>query len=413
MTGPVPSELGNARNLSFLILKGNQLQGYLPTQLGNLTHLTNLDIGENSTLLGALPLTLTNLHSLQWFDFSGTWLCVPDDSNFLNWLASVPHVTRSGLNCASLANISGRVVDAQANPLPGVQIAIQTLGSLLTDAGGYYRVQSVPPGTYTVAPSKGSYVFSPTTRSVTVPPTAEGVNFVGTRTAYEVSGRISYPSGIGLPEVTVTDNAGHSVTTDNLGNFTLAELAPGNVTLTPSKNGYVFCPRSRTVAVPPNQVGQDFTGLAATTTLAFCPDTNGYRFCNGPVNKPCDEGWGTYPDRAPDYRWSDLIRMFGQDAACLMIGSICIPKPQAIDFYEEANQAINNGYCDGMASTSLRFFTGADQISTFNSTAGTVNELSLSDVRYHIAYYMVEQATDPVKAYKEQVRQNFPSAILS
>jgi hypothetical protein len=36
-------------------------------------------------------------------------------------------------------------------------------------------------------------------------------------------------------------------------------LISGTYTLTPTKSGYTFSPPSRTVSVPPNATGQDFT----------------------------------------------------------------------------------------------------------------------------------------------------------
>ena len=105
--------------------------------------------------------------------------------------------------------------------------------------------------------------------------------------------------------------------------------------------------------------------------------------------------------------------MFGQDKVCVMAGADCVLKPQATVWLRWMNFLINFGHCDGMASTSLRFFKGRDLPQTFNPGASTAHGLTLDNVRRHIAYYMVEQYTEPVSVYKAQIRLNAPSAILN
>ena len=60
--------------------------------------------------------------------------------------------------------------------------------------------------------------------------------------------------------------------TDSNGNYTLAGLATGTYTLTPSKSDYTFSPPTRTVSVPESKTGQDFVTLAPGEALkAFVP----------------------------------------------------------------------------------------------------------------------------------------------
>jgi VCBS repeat-containing protein len=137
--------------------------------------------------------------------------------------------------------------------------------------------------------------------------------------------------------------------------------------------------------------------------LGFRPNPDGYDFDNYGGNFP----WGSY-----DFGYDELIRMFGQDDVCWMVGSVCLVKPSADWWHFQANRAMNGGHCDGMASTSLRFFKGLDNPSDFQNGANTTHDLQLNNTRRHIAYYFVEQLTDPVRAYKQQIRQNSPSVIL-
>lgn len=142
------------------------------------------------------------------------------------------------------------------------------------------------------------------------------------------------------------------------------------------------------------------TPTPSPTDIGFRPNPDGYSFTNyGGVN-------------LNDYTINDMRRMFGDNAVCWMIVGVCVPKPAAVAWNTSANRAMNGGHCDGMASTSLRFYKDLDTPSSFQSGANTTHDLQRNNVRRHIAYYFVEQMTDPVRSYKEQIRQQTPSAIL-
>jgi hypothetical protein len=146
--------------------------------------------------------------------------------------------------------------------------------------------------------------------------------------------------------------------------------------------------------------GHFFTYAPYQSDIGFRPNPDGYSFPNyGGVN-------------FDDYTTADMRQMFGDDCVCRMVGPVCFVKWHAIRWNIQANRSMNDGHCDGMASTSLRFFKGLDTPSDLQGGANTTHDLELSNVRRHIAYYFVEQWTDPVKAYKEQVRRNTLSAIL-
>jgi hypothetical protein len=226
-----------------------------------------------------------------------------------------------------------------------------------------------------------------------------------------ISGRVTDGSSNPISGVAVSAGAGGSATTDANGYYTITDLSNGTYTLTPTKSGYTFSPPSRTVSVPPDATGQDFTGSAVVSSvdMGFRPNPNGYKFPNYS---------GLYPLTPAEYSIDEAIRMFGQDAVCqTTLGGVCFPKFGVIQWIAMVNwmmsNGLNGGHCDGMASTSLRFFKGKDKPSDFQAGASTTHDLDLESVRRHIAYYFVEQLTDPVGAYKETVRQNTPSAILS
>lgn len=67
LTGNIPVELGNLINLDYLYLSGNQLTDTIPSELGNLNNLLLLYLAGNQ-LSGSIPVNLSNLSSLRWFD---------------------------------------------------------------------------------------------------------------------------------------------------------------------------------------------------------------------------------------------------------------------------------------------------------------------------------------------------------
>jgi len=65
LTGFIPSQLGSLANLTRISLDGNQLTGSIPTQLGSLAQLQWLSLGSNQ-LTGSIPIQLGNLTNLWW-----------------------------------------------------------------------------------------------------------------------------------------------------------------------------------------------------------------------------------------------------------------------------------------------------------------------------------------------------------
>ena len=63
LTGEIPSEIGNLTNLINLDLGNNQFTGSIPPEIGNLTNLTSLYLGDNQ-LTGSIPPEIGNLTNL-------------------------------------------------------------------------------------------------------------------------------------------------------------------------------------------------------------------------------------------------------------------------------------------------------------------------------------------------------------
>ena len=98
LSSALPTALGNLSNLTALYLSNNQLSGAIPTALGNLSNLEVLWLQDNTSLMGALPQSLTRLTRLRQFYFHNTGLCAPLDAAFQAWLKGITDV--SGSNCS-------------------------------------------------------------------------------------------------------------------------------------------------------------------------------------------------------------------------------------------------------------------------------------------------------------------------
>ena len=83
LSGPIPPELGNLVSLAKLRLGSNDLEGRVPPELGRMENLQWLDLSHNPKLDGPLPANFSDLGRLNWFEWTGTSLCVPNDDSVM------------------------------------------------------------------------------------------------------------------------------------------------------------------------------------------------------------------------------------------------------------------------------------------------------------------------------------------
>ncbi|MFC2141034.1 leucine-rich repeat domain-containing protein [Acidobacteriota bacterium] len=126
LTGGIPSELVNLSNLEGLELEANQLSGSIPPEFGNLSNLKSLYL-ESNQLSGSIPPELGNLGNLKYLNLRNNRLS-----------GSIP------AELAHLSNLEGLGLDS--NQLTGsIPVELENLGTLrFLDLAGNRLSGSIP-----------------------------------------------------------------------------------------------------------------------------------------------------------------------------------------------------------------------------------------------------------------------------
>ncbi|MEI7987873.1 MAG: carboxypeptidase-like regulatory domain-containing protein [Chloroflexota bacterium] len=173
-------------------------------------------------------------------------------------------VTINGATPPAVSSISGKVLDNSGVAVADVTISDNAGHTAKTNASGQYTLSNLAAGSYVLTPSTLliGVVFDPPSLTVNVPPTATGKDFkmVPLGSTSSISGKVVDNGGLSVPDVTITDNVGHTTKTDANGNYTLASIPVGTYTITPSVGviGVTFEPLNLVVSVPPAATNQNF-----------------------------------------------------------------------------------------------------------------------------------------------------------
>ena len=80
LTGELPTEIGNLTKLTSLDLRFNQLSGAVPSEVGNLVNLNYLKL-RNNYFTGVIPMSICDLDILwagfNYFDINENQFCPP------------------------------------------------------------------------------------------------------------------------------------------------------------------------------------------------------------------------------------------------------------------------------------------------------------------------------------------------
>ena len=115
LAGGIPSELGGLANLKELDLAHNGLAGGIPPDLGALADLRKLLLSQNRGLAGVIPENLLDLE-LEEFLVGGTDLCVPREPAFETWLRTIP--TWRIASCGDAMAYLTQAVQSRRHPVP-------------------------------------------------------------------------------------------------------------------------------------------------------------------------------------------------------------------------------------------------------------------------------------------------------
>lgn len=137
------------------------------------------------------------------------------------------------------------------------------------------------------------------------------VNYTPDTNTYSISGTVKTSSGSGVSGVTIDDGSGHSILTDEDGNFALTNLGAGNITLTPQKDGLAFTPSSRSTVLGPDATDFDFVQNNKIPVLAELVPAYLYRSNTA----------ATLTISGSDFGSDSVVRLAGVDQATTYIDS--------------------------------------------------------------------------------------------
>ena len=75
--------------------------------------------------------------------------------------------------------ISGRLVNLQHAPIANAIVRAETGQAVFSDHDGFFTLEGLPGGDYTLRPFKSDTMFSPVSAAVIVPPVVKNLNFFG------------------------------------------------------------------------------------------------------------------------------------------------------------------------------------------------------------------------------------------
>jgi pimeloyl-ACP methyl ester carboxylesterase len=191
---------------------------------------------------------------------------------------------------------------------------------------------------------------------------------------YTISGHVRDSNDNPISDVTVSAGAGGSAATNASGTYTLTGLITGTYTLTPTKAGYTFTPATRTVSVPPDATGQDFTGVGSAPIILI----HGWQGL-GIEARSCSEGVGRLGDPDVVNTFGDMAQWFVDTGYDVWIAHLDTG-PQYTPPIEENAQCLKNQIAY------VREHTGQQVILVGHSMGGLVSRacLNLDDCRENV-----------------------------
>ena len=174
---------------------------------------------------------------------AGDYTIEAEKSKYKNKTKSVTvtngQLSNGDISILRLGGISGKVTDADSNPVEGVKISTTPATvDLFTDTNGNYNLIDLIAGSYVIKAEKEK--FSTFTKSVTVEDGKTTNGNISISTLGGISGKVTDGDSSPLEGVRITTApATTEVLTDVNGNYSLLDLIAGSYTIQAEKTGYV------------------------------------------------------------------------------------------------------------------------------------------------------------------------------
>lgn len=114
LTGSIPTQIGNLSKLTTLSFWNNNLNGTIPSELGNCTNLETLSLEDNQ-LTGNIPANFANLTAMKSFWINGNYLSGNIPSFFSSWTSLDFFSIGNGNNTAEAHNDFTGSLDLSSN----------------------------------------------------------------------------------------------------------------------------------------------------------------------------------------------------------------------------------------------------------------------------------------------------------
>ena len=216
------------------------------------------------------------------------------------------HAIEDKVNEQGYRTLSGFVYGI-TGPVSGVNVQVNSLTPVITDADGRFSYSLEQGSAYSVTLNKSGYIISP--HSFTGTLTDDTSLTVNALSQCSLSGSVLL-EGEGLQNVSLSNSGNVLGTTDSLGNFAL-ELACGQTyQLTPARAGYSFSPTSISGQISePTTAVFNATGkvsLRGVVSIAGIP-ANGIVVDAGTLGTTTTDSYGQYSfDNLPRYTYYSL-----------------------------------------------------------------------------------------------------------
>ncbi|MFL6208690.1 MAG: FG-GAP-like repeat-containing protein [Pyrinomonadaceae bacterium] len=228
--------------------------------------------------------------------------------------AIVVMLNNPALPSAPTNSLTGRLVDDSNKPLSGVPVVLSggQSGSVITDTNGNYSFTNIVGGrTVTITPVKALYNFTPTSQAVTVDGDKSGLDFLGVKQRFSLTGRIT-ERGNGLSNVAVILSSSTpgstplTTITDSIGDYSFTGITAGSVyTLTPVRTNYGFNPSSQSVLLSGDRAALNFTALSLPVAVQFSLTGYGVNESDGHAVITVTRTGNTSGTVSVDYRTAD------------------------------------------------------------------------------------------------------------